>query len=90
MNPESFQEYIRRHRRLFWDIREDAVENLSLSAVVETILKYGHISDIRELIDLAGIDQVYKIFQQQISGKRVNYPKRTLHFFKLYFEKHAS
>lgn len=90
MNRKVFKEYIKKHRHLFWDVREDAKENLSVNAIVETILKYGHLSDIRELFDLVGIEQVSKIFYEQISRERVNYPKRTVHFFRLYFEKHAS
>jgi hypothetical protein len=89
MNSEALKQFIRQHSYLFWDIREDAKENLSLNAVVETILKYGHVSDIRKLFDLAGIQQVSEIFHEQISRRRVNYPQRTVHFFSNYFNKHA-
>jgi len=90
MNPEPVRQFIREHRFLFWDIREDAKENLSQNALVETILKYGHVSDIRQLFQLFGIKQVSEIFHAQISRKRVPYPKRTETFFKLYFKKHVS
>lgn len=90
MDPKALKAYIRQHSDLFWDIREEAKENLSLSAVVETILKYGHISDIRELFEITSIQKVSEIFYRQTSGKRINYPRRTIHFFKQYFARHAS
>jgi len=90
MNPEPLRAFIRARRHLFWDIREDAKENLSLHAVVETILKYGHLSDIGELFRILGIRRVSAIFQEQISRKRVPYSRRTVNFFRQYFEKHAS
>jgi len=89
MNSEPLKKYIREHRNLFWWIEEEAKEDLSINKVVETILHYGHISDIQELFDLIGIDKVSKIFHEQISRKRMNYHPRTVHFFKLYFNKHA-
>jgi len=89
MNPEPLKRYIREHRHLFWWIKEDAKEDLSVNLVVETILNYGHISDIQELFDLIGIERVSKIFHEQNSRKRMNYHPRTVHFFKLYFAKHV-
>ncbi|MBN2028692.1 hypothetical protein JW824_00450 [bacterium] len=90
MDSEALKVYIRQHSHLFWDIREGAKENLSLSAVVETILKYGHISDIRELFEIASMKRISEIFNRQIGGRRVNYHPRTVHFFRQYFERHAS
>jgi hypothetical protein len=90
MNSEALKQYIRKHSSLFWDVREEAKENLSLNAVVETMLKYGHISDIRELFDLVGIRRISEIFHEQTSRNRMNYPRRTVHFFSQYFARHAS
>ena len=33
--------------------------------------------------------RVSEIFFQQISGRRTNYHKLTIHFFKLYFQRHV-
>ena len=51
MPSEGSKAYIRKHGDLFWDIREEAREPLSLNTVVETILKYGHISDLILLVN---------------------------------------
>ncbi len=81
--------YIKKRSHLFWGVREEARQNLSMNAVVETVLQYGNIQDIKELFELSGIDRVADIFFEQISRKRNNYQPRTIHFFRLYFEKHA-
>jgi hypothetical protein len=90
MNSDAMKKYIERHHALFWYVRKDARENLSSEAVVETLLKYGRIADIKELFDLIGMKQVAEIFKRQVSRKRINYPERTVHYFSRYFDKHAS
>ncbi len=89
MRSEPLKLLIARHRQLFWDVREDAKENLSIEAVVQTILKFGDLSEIRDLFNVIGIKTVSDIFFKQISQKRNNYPPRTIHFFKEYFKRYA-
>jgi hypothetical protein len=81
--------FIGRHSGLFWWIREDAKERLSLNMVVEAVLHYGDTGDVRELFQIAGIEKVAAVFREQISRIRNPYPKRTAHYFNLYFERHA-
>ncbi len=87
--PLKIKEFIRENTHLFWYIKEDARENVSIEFLVETILHYGNEKSVKKLFDLVGIRNVADIFYKQISGKRVNYPPRTVHFFDLYFKKNA-
>ena len=89
MSQESIKTYIRKRRHLFGWVKEETKIDLSKNAVVETLLNYGHVSDIQQLFDLIGIEKVSKIFYEQISRKRMNYHPRTVHFFKHYFERHV-
>ena len=89
MNGPGIKEFIRENSSLFWYIKEDAKENISIELLVETILNYGNEKSVKRLFDLLGIKKVAEIFYKQISGKRINYPPRTLHFFNLYFKKNA-
>lgn len=88
-HPEEIKDYIKRHSYLFWWIKESDKEKISLDLLVESILNYGDIPDIKELFNLIGIDKVAQIFYKQISGKRDNYHPRTIDFFKLVFENYA-
>jgi len=88
-NSPEIRAFIRAHDYLFWWIRDEAKENISLNLLVESVLHYGDIRDIRGLFELIGIGRTADIFREQISRKRVPYPARTVHFFKLYFRKHA-
>ena len=75
---------------LFWSVKAEDKLNLSEEVVVETILSYGDIEDIKRLFQIIGIHRVAAIFQSQISYPRNNYHPRTKHFFQLYFNRHAS
>jgi ABC-type nitrate/sulfonate/bicarbonate transport system ATPase subunit len=89
MNGLEIKEFIRENSSLFWYIKEDAKENISIELLVETILNYGNEKGVKKLFDLVGIKKVAEIFYKQISGTRVNYLPRTVHFFDLYFKKNA-
>jgi hypothetical protein len=86
---EEIKKYIREHSDLFWYIKPEAKERISLEFLVETILSYGNSEDIRKLFNLIGIEKAAEIFYKQTSRKRINYKQRTMHFFKLYFDRHA-
>ena len=90
MNSPEFKAFIKEHSSLFWYIREDAKENISFNLLVETILQYGDIPDVKRLFELIGINQASAIFFEQISKRRCNYQPRTIHYFKTYFEKNVS
>jgi len=83
------KKFIRENRSLFWYIKEDSLESISIEFLVETILHYGNEKSVKKLFDLVGIQNVAEIFYKQVSGPRVNYPPRTVNFFDLYFKKHA-
>ena len=85
----KIKELIKENSSLFWYIREDAKENISVEVLVENILHYGNEKSVKKLFDSVGIKRVAEIFYKQVSGSRINYPPRTVHFFDLYFKKHA-
>jgi hypothetical protein len=86
---DEIKQFIREHGSLFWYIKPDAKERISLESLVETILSFGNGRDVKRLFDLLGVEKVAEIFYKQISGRRVNYKPRTKHFFKLYFDRHV-
>ena len=86
---EEIKKYIRDHSSLFWYIKEDAKEKISIEFLIETILSYGNGNDVKRLFELVGIERTAQIFYKQISRKRINYRPRTMHFFKLYFDRHV-
>jgi hypothetical protein len=87
-NPE-IRAFIREHETMFWWIKPEAKEQISLNLLVEAILNYGDLAAIKRLFELLGIQTVATIFFQQIAGYRPNYPPETINFFTLYFRKYA-
>ncbi|MBW6460090.1 MAG: hypothetical protein K0B08_05905 [Bacteroidales bacterium] len=80
---------IRMNRHLFWYIPEMEKENISLEALVETILNYGDLEAVRQLFNTVGIKTVADIFFRQTNRPRVNYFPQVVHFFTLYFNRHV-
>ena len=88
-NTSEIKQFIHDKSYLFWYIKDEAKENISIDFLVETMLNYGDEKDVKRLFDIIGIDSVAEIFYKQISGKRNNYRPRTIHYFPLYFNRHA-
>ena len=87
-SPE-LKSFIKEHSYFWWWVPEERKEHLSLNSVVEATLNFGNINEIKQLFKLIGIEKVSEIFFKQISGKRPNYSKRTINFFKLYFNRNV-
>ena len=90
INSIQLKEFINRHSLLWWWVPEEAKENLSLNSVVEALLNYGSIEDIKELFEIVGMKKVAEIFYEATNNRqRSNYSPEIENFFKLYFERHA-
>ena len=76
-------------KHLFWWVPEKEIASLSHDAIVESVLSNGNEDTVRQLFDYYGIEKVAEIFNRQISGRRINYRPRTVHFFRQYFHRHA-
>ena len=59
MNSPEIKEFIRQHSNLFWYIPEDKKEEISNEVLVEYILNYGDMNDVRKLIKIIGIERLF-------------------------------
>jgi hypothetical protein len=89
MNKQSLQDLINENSILFWSVSKEDLVKLSPEVVVETFLNYADIDQIKKMIEIIGIQNVSEIFRRQIKNRRVNYHKRTINYFTLYFNRHA-
>jgi hypothetical protein len=81
-------EFVKKRRGLFWSTKN--YDGLSEAVVVEGILNYGDMDDVRELIKLLGIQKVARIFYENTTNRtRVNYDPKIVNYFSLFFKKHA-
>lgn len=80
-------DFVRKRKYLFWSTKN--YDGLSKDAVVEAILNYGDMNDVRELISLLGIQEVAKIFYKNTNRTRVNYDRKIVNYFSLFFKKYA-
>jgi len=80
-------DFVKKRKYLFWSTKN--YDGLSKEAVVEAILNYGNMNDVRELISLLGMQEVAKIFHEQTNRPRINYRPEVKKYFRLYFRKYA-
>jgi len=85
----KLSQIINQNRGLFWDIARDSLDQLDAEVVTEKILNYGNEKSVRQLFDILGTDKVAKIFYDHINRPRQNYLPETIHYFNLYFKRHA-
>ena len=89
MNDPRIKTFIREHSTLFWYTPEDKKEEISPELLVETILNYGSLQDIRSLFEIIGLNEVAQIFFSAKGRKKLNYYPEIYNFFSLYFNRYA-
>jgi hypothetical protein len=86
---KEINRFIRRHSTLFWYVKEEAKEGISPEFLVETILNYGGLNDVKQLFAVLGTKRTAEIFFNQVCSKRCNYFPKVKNYFNLYFSRHA-
>ena len=90
MNTPEVKAYIRQRAYLFWHIPDNKKEDISHELLVETILNYGNLDDVKLLIEIFGINYIAKLFFKATQNKsRTNYFQPVINFFTHYFNKNA-
>ena len=89
MNTPEIKAFIRENRTLFWYTPEDKKENISLEFLVETILNYGSLNEIKTLIRIMGVRKISQIFFSAKGRKKLNYYPEIYNFFSLLFSRYA-
>ncbi len=86
---EELKQYIERHKTLFWYTPEDKKEHISESLLVENILNYGTLDDVRQLIQIMGVNHVANVFFAAKDREKLNYYPEIYNFFCHVFAKYA-
>ncbi|MGE5349873.1 MAG: hypothetical protein ACM3NP_11455 [Actinomycetota bacterium] len=89
MYSSDIKLFIKEKKDLFWYTPEDKKEEVSPSLLVETILNYGTLDDVRRLFNLMGIDEVSRIFFSARGRQKMNYYPEVYNYFSLLFRKYA-
>ena len=89
MNSPEIKAFIHENRNLFWYTPEDKKEDISLEFLVETILNYGDMNQIKTLIKIIGLLEISRIFFNVGERKKLNYYPEIYNFFSLIFSRYA-
>lgn len=89
MNSPEIKEFIHQHSNLFWYTPEDKKEEISPEFLVESILNYGDLNDVRNLIQIMGIEQLSEVFNSIQGRKKLNYYPEIYHFLSVLIKRYA-
>lgn len=89
MYNSELKAFIKEKSSLFWSVPEDKKEEVSPGVLVETILNYGSMDDVRKLIRLMGMNEVARIFFSARGRQKLNYYPQIYNYFSLLFGKYA-
>ncbi|MDP1622237.1 MAG: hypothetical protein Q8M08_07845 [Bacteroidales bacterium] len=89
MNSPEIKAFIRENKNLFWYTPEDKKEDISLEFLVETILNYGDLKNIKTLISILGMEEISRIFFGADGRKRLNYYPEIHNYFSIFFSRYA-
>jgi hypothetical protein len=89
MNNPALKAFIRRNSNLFWYTPDSKKEDISPEFIVETILNYGSLDEIKTLIKIMGIKEMSGIFFGAKGRKKLNYYPEIYNFFSLFFKRNA-
>ena len=83
--------YIEKRSDLFWSVKKEKRTEVSETLLVETILNYGTLDDVRDLIRVLGLNHTASIFFAATQNRiRSNYFPEVENFFRLYFTRYAT
>lgn len=83
----SLKQFINKNKQFWWYIKNPL--QLDEKAVVEGVIKYGDMKEIRQLIGILGPQNTARIFASQAKSRRSNYDAKTINYFKQYFKQYA-
>ena len=83
------EKYIADHAALFWYTPEAKKQNISDSLLVETILNYVTMDDVKALFNLMGMDKVAEVFFAAKGRQKLNYFPQIYNFFTLVFNRYV-
>jgi len=90
--PEQ-KKYIEDRQAFFWYSPPPKSDTVSDELLVEHILNYGSMDDVRELFKIMKINDIAKIFFDSINKsdrRKANYNDLTINYYTLFFNKYAS
>ena len=90
MRSSEVKKYIEDHSHLFWYTPAPKGETVTDELLVETMLNYGSLDDIRDLFKVVGLKKVATIFFGMTGRKEQNFFPEIYNYFSLYFKKYAS
>lgn len=88
MKPQ-LENFVKKHQSLFWYTPKERLNTLNEGLIVETLLNYGTLDDIKELTMIMGKKQIATVFFSAKERQKLNYYPEIYHFFSLIFAKYA-
>lgn len=82
--------FIEQHSQLFWYFNQQQLQQMTDDVLLEFVLNYGNLTDVKALLQLFGLPYAAKLFARHTrQGNRHNYLPQVANYFSLYFSRNA-
>ena len=82
-------EFIEENKLLFWYFDKTKLNAMNDGVLIEFILNYGDLENVKTLFEVLGKENVAREFSSKIKNERNNYFPVVRNFFDLYFKKNV-
>jgi len=90
MRTQELKDFINEHPAFFWYSPGDKGETVSDELLVESVLNYGTMEEIRNFFNIMGLQNAATVFKNMKGRKKLNIYPEIRNYFKLYFNRYAS
>lgn len=86
---DELKDFIRAHSEMFWYSPGDKGETVSDELLVESVINYGTLTELKTMFDIVGLQKLASIFRGMEGRKKANIYPELRNYFELFFNKYA-
>lgn len=85
----KLKNFVYQNKTLFWYIPETSLDSISPELLLESILNYCTLDEIKEFFKIFGINNAANVFRNLKGREKFNYKPDVYNYFNLVFDRYV-
>lgn len=85
----KLKDFIYQNKSLFWYIPESSLDSISQELLLESILNYCTLDEIKKFFEIFGISNAANVFRNLKGREKLNYKPEVYNYFNLVFDRYV-
>ena len=85
----KLRDFVFQNKSLFWYIPESSLDSISSELLLESILNYCTLDEIKVFFELYGINNAANVFRNLKGREKLNYKPEVYNYFNLVFDRYV-